>query len=381
MKSSLHPTIQDSILQAIRHPQFNASLPPLSDDTWARLLSPSSQARAENERLEFLGDALMYATIGRQLYGQIPDGSPHLYTALRAALHSNATFSHLAERLDILAVNSSVLEALTYRTFGEGTSAPSKSRTQIKATADLFETLIGAYYLDRGFEALCDWVRDLYTPLIVTAKETFYKWQTATGRMKRLRRSPISDRVAKRFRGNTILEEEKKSIRINHGFIPSVYTSVSSSDVMSVGVSSNAILIPNAANSSTPIIVGGLSGSSGQTRHTKSAFKPVVIDLTASPDSNDDERCVSAKTPVRSRISLPLPRRRLPSGYHTALPTVVRRDPPKYVVIDSDDPDGSTSSADEYMLERMLIVDDTDGEGSRLTDEESDMTTDNAKGT
>ena len=81
-------------------------------------------------------------------------------------MHSNATFSALAEKLDIMAVNSTILQALTRRTFGEGKLAPSKTRPQIKATADLFETVVGAYYIDCGFEALCEWVEEIYTPLV-----------------------------------------------------------------------------------------------------------------------------------------------------------------------------------------------------------------------
>lgn len=79
----LHRTIQSSILKVVQHPDFEAALPPLSDETWLRLLSTSQSAKLENERLEFLGDALMYATIGRQLYAQIPNGTPHLYTVSR----------------------------------------------------------------------------------------------------------------------------------------------------------------------------------------------------------------------------------------------------------------------------------------------------------
>ena len=92
----------------------------------------------------------------------------------RAALHSNATFSRLAEKLDIMAVSNGVLQALTRRTFGQGTLAPNKSRPEVKATADLFETVIGAYYLDYGFEALYHWVEEIYTPLITAVVETFY---------------------------------------------------------------------------------------------------------------------------------------------------------------------------------------------------------------
>ena len=92
---------------------------------------------------------------------------------MRAALHSNKTFAMLAEKLDIMAVSSTVLKALTRKTFGEGTAAPHKSRPQIKATADLFETVIGAYYLDHGFEALYEWVKEIYTPLINATVHTF----------------------------------------------------------------------------------------------------------------------------------------------------------------------------------------------------------------
>lgn len=70
--------IKDAVFEAIRKPSFDASLPPLSDTTWAKLIG--SRAHAERERLEFVGDALMYATIGTILYKQIPDGTPHMYT-------------------------------------------------------------------------------------------------------------------------------------------------------------------------------------------------------------------------------------------------------------------------------------------------------------
>ena len=83
----------------------------------------------------------------------------------------------MAEKLDILAVPDVVLKYLSRKDFGEGVSAPTvKPYTKVKATADLFETVLGAYYLERGFGALCNWVSDLYRPLISTAEAAFYKW-------------------------------------------------------------------------------------------------------------------------------------------------------------------------------------------------------------
>lgn len=72
--------VQEAILAEIERPDFDAALPPLSDDSWLRILAISQLQYEENERLEFVGDAVMYATIGRQLYSEIPTGTPGLYT-------------------------------------------------------------------------------------------------------------------------------------------------------------------------------------------------------------------------------------------------------------------------------------------------------------
>ncbi|KZT06008.1 ribonuclease III [Laetiporus sulphureus 93-53] len=199
--TSLHATIQQDIILTISGPDYEATLPPLSDTTWAKLVASSRSSRDECERLEFLGDALMYATIGRLLYAHISNGTPHLYTELRAALHSNATFSHIAEKLDILAVSSTVLHALTDRDFGEGAAAStSKSKPKIKATADLFETVIGAYYLEKGFEALCAWVQEIYEPLIKVARKAFYVFRTAPSHKRRGPDFDLNMRPAKKAR-------------------------------------------------------------------------------------------------------------------------------------------------------------------------------------
>lgn len=85
------------------------------------------------------------------------------------------TFSNIAEKFDILAVSSFVLKRLTNKTFGESALNIIKNKAEIKTTADLFETIIAAYFLDSGFEALCAWARGIYTPLIEAAVQTFEK--------------------------------------------------------------------------------------------------------------------------------------------------------------------------------------------------------------
>lgn len=75
--------------------------------------------------------------------------------------------------MDIFAVSHHVLQMLSARTFGEGVNAPSKSWTETKITADLFEVVICAFYMQSGFEALCDWVAELYMPIIRVAYEAY----------------------------------------------------------------------------------------------------------------------------------------------------------------------------------------------------------------
>ena len=66
-----------------------------------------------------------------------------------------------------------VLQRLTKRTFGEGILAPTKSKCQVKMTADLFETIVAAYYWDSGFEAVARWVSETYQALIKAAAEEY----------------------------------------------------------------------------------------------------------------------------------------------------------------------------------------------------------------
>ena len=76
--------------------------------------------------------------------------------------------------MEFYCVSRMVLQALTKRTFGEGVLAPSKSKGQVKLTADLFETIVAAYYWEAGFEALFRWVKEIYEPLIRATAEEYY---------------------------------------------------------------------------------------------------------------------------------------------------------------------------------------------------------------
>ena len=72
--------LQQAINEAADHPSYAAGLPPLSEKRWMEILNNSDYTAKENDRLEFVGDALMYAALARQMYKQYPDGNPHFYT-------------------------------------------------------------------------------------------------------------------------------------------------------------------------------------------------------------------------------------------------------------------------------------------------------------
>ncbi|KAI0778294.1 hypothetical protein BD413DRAFT_508224 [Trametes elegans] len=372
--------LQQSIREEIGRADFDAALPPLSDKTWMKILTLSPQAHAENERLEFLGDALMYATIGRQLYAQVPDGSPHLYTCVRAALHSNATFAMLAEKLDIMAVSSTVLQALTRKTFGEGTAAPAKSRPQIKATADLFETVIGAYYLDHGFEALYQWVKVIYTPLIKAVTNTFYAHRSRPpprGGNRDLRVFPMNWRPQAKqppppvSKGRLLLSPVKQRKRVLEKIqavhamrhTPSVKTSI----VGKRSLPPNPMLVPPIPRTKmVPPIPRTNASSSKLAIQAVPAIKktPIYIDLTLSSDSDDEGVQLFRHPLVTPRI----PR---PSHSVSKRPTPARTPVPVPPAAAATSSGSHSESEDETMLENMLTVDTFSDMDWELSDDES----------
>lgn len=93
-----------------------------------------------NERLEFLGDAVLELVVTEHLYRNFPNPEGEL-TNWRSALVRGAMLSGLAKSLGI--------ERYLYLSKGEQKSE-GKARELI--LANTFEALIGALYLDQGYE-------------------------------------------------------------------------------------------------------------------------------------------------------------------------------------------------------------------------------------
>lgn len=106
----------------------------------------------DNERLEFLGDAVLDFVTGAYLYHRFPELREGPLTNLRSILVRRSTLARFARQLELGA----------HMLMGHG-EAESGGRTRPATMCAAFEALVGALYLDQGLES----VRRLLEPLIV----------------------------------------------------------------------------------------------------------------------------------------------------------------------------------------------------------------------
>ena len=112
-------------------------------------------AGAHNERLEFLGDAVVNLAISEALYARHPSDDEGMLSARRATIVSTPGLARLAARLglgDLLLL-------------GEGEAARG-GRNRPSLLASAFEALAGALYLDLGYAAVRDWLMRYAAPEI-----------------------------------------------------------------------------------------------------------------------------------------------------------------------------------------------------------------------
>jgi len=96
-----------------------------------------------NERLEFLGDAVLEIVVTEKLFRSFPETPEGDLTNWRASLVNAKMLAHIAGKIG--------LEDYLYLSRGESRDGNSKARQYIIANA--VEALIGAIYLDRGMKA------------------------------------------------------------------------------------------------------------------------------------------------------------------------------------------------------------------------------------
>ncbi len=114
-----------------------------------------SEAREHNERLEFLGDAVLELASTQFLFEKFPKHSEGDLTAFRAALVNAVTCAEVASRLGMN----------DYLLLSKGESKD-QGRARGVLLANAFEALIGAIYLDQGYEAARAFIAEHLFPKI-----------------------------------------------------------------------------------------------------------------------------------------------------------------------------------------------------------------------
>src|SRR3990172_3055123 len=104
-------------------------------------------AGEHNERLEFLGDAVVNLVISEALYERHPTDDEGFLSARRAAIVSTTGLARLADRLDLV----------SHLLLGEG-EAQRGGRMRPALLASSFEAVVGALYLELGFERVREWL-------------------------------------------------------------------------------------------------------------------------------------------------------------------------------------------------------------------------------
>lgn len=138
-KLSLKFNNEDLLLQALTHRSY------LNEKPTFRL--------GHNERLEFLGDAVLELVVTEVLYQQFPEKPEGELTSFRAALVNSRMLSEVSVDIDI---NDFLLLSR-----GE---AKDMGRARQFILANAFEALVGAIYLDQGYDTAKDFIGRVLLP-------------------------------------------------------------------------------------------------------------------------------------------------------------------------------------------------------------------------
>lgn len=165
------PTIKDETLR-------------LSALTHRSYVNEHPDAGEHNERLEFLGDAVLGFVVGELLYHRYPDLSEAHLTRLRSNLVDEKQLAKFASQLDIGELMR----------LGKGADKEG-GRQNPALLSDTFEAYMAAYYIESGIDAVRQFIHPLFRDVadsivfqtsdaepknLVDAKGRFQQWALAT---------------------------------------------------------------------------------------------------------------------------------------------------------------------------------------------------------
>lgn len=120
-------------------------------------LTHRSHSATHNERLEFLGDSVLNCVVASLLYERYGDIDEGDLSRLRSNLVKQQTLFEIAQKLEIA----------RFLRLGEG-ELKSGGFRRPSILADAIEALLGAIFLDGGFESASRVIRAMYVPILDT---------------------------------------------------------------------------------------------------------------------------------------------------------------------------------------------------------------------
>ncbi len=126
-------------------------------DLFQQALTHRSAAGLNNERLEFLGDAVLDFVISIAVFSARPDASEGDLSKLRSSLVKDATLATIAQELGLG----------EHLVLGSGEKKTGGHRRE-SILADALEAIFGAAYLDSGFDAARDMIERVYASRLET---------------------------------------------------------------------------------------------------------------------------------------------------------------------------------------------------------------------
>ena len=119
---------------------------------------------ADNQRLEFLGDAVLGLVVGELLYREYPQRAEGDLTSIRAVAVSEVTLSLLAREAGLS----------EFLLLGRG-EEKTGGRYRASILADAFEAFLGALYLQMPFDELSSYITSVFRPVICQIIQSGYK--------------------------------------------------------------------------------------------------------------------------------------------------------------------------------------------------------------
>jgi ribonuclease III len=156
------------LLEAVTHSSFANESPHLSP--------------RDNERLEYLGDAVLQLISAEYLYKHHPGATEGELTQTRSAMVNTNTLAQLAEQLDLG----------SYLYLGKGI-AKGGGRSLKSLLANAFEAVLGAIFLDAGYDAAYHYYLDRYRSVPSPVRDENFKGRLQQVAQERFGETPFYD--------------------------------------------------------------------------------------------------------------------------------------------------------------------------------------------